>query len=67
MEWVYKIAGIISMVCGVALILAWFLLGSLIDPEGHRMFNDVAGLAGFGILLVCAGGYLAWSKPRPDA
>jgi hypothetical protein len=69
MEWVYKIAGIISVVCGVALILAWFLLSSTIDPEGRRMFvsHDVAGLAGFGILLICAGGYLALSKPKPGA
>jgi hypothetical protein len=69
MEWVYKIAGTISMVCGVGLILAWLLLRSMVDPEGHRTFSssDVVGLAGFGILLTCAGGYLAWSKPKPDA
>lgn len=69
MEWVYKIAGIISMVCGAALILAWLLLRSVVDPDGRRTFdsNDVGGLAGFGILLICTGAYLVWSKPKSDA
>lgn len=67
MKWVYKIAGIISVVVGAALVLGWYWLSSVTDPDGHRMFNDVNGLAGWGLLLICAGTYLAWSKPTPAA
>ena len=67
MKWVYKIAGIMSVVAGAALILLWYLLSSVADPGGRRMFNDVNGLATWGILLIWAGTYLAWSKPRPAA
>jgi hypothetical protein len=67
MQWVYKIAGIISVVVGAALVLLWNLLSSVADPDGRKMFHDVNGLAAWGILLICAGTYLAWSKPRPAA
>jgi hypothetical protein len=67
MKWVYKIAGIISVVVGAALVLVWWLLSSVTDPDGRIMFDDVNGPAGWGILLICAGTYLAWSKPRPAA
>ncbi len=67
MKWVYKIAGMISVVVGAALVLVWYLLSSVADPDGRKMFDDVNGLAGWGILLICAGTYLAWSKPRPAA
>ena len=68
MEWVYKVAGILSAVCGAALLLAGLLLRSLVDPDGRRMYDggDVRSLAGFGILLICAGAYLALSKAKSD-
>lgn len=68
MDWVYKIAGTLAVVCGTALILAWLLLRSVVDPDGLRMFGgdqSVGSLAAFGILLICVGAFLAWSKPKP--
>lgn len=55
MKWVYKIAGMISAVVGAALVLVWYLLSSGADPDGRKMFDDVNGLAGWGILLICTG------------
>jgi hypothetical protein len=67
MQWVFKIAGILSAIAGAALFLFWYLLSSVVDPDGRKTFGNVNELAGWGILLICAGTYLAWSKPRPAA
>ncbi|APW61809.1 hypothetical protein [Paludisphaera borealis] len=68
MEWVFKIAGILSSTCGVVLMLLWFLLISITWPDGQRLSagdSSIIGMPGFGILLILAGLYLACSKPKP--
>lgn len=70
MEWVFKIAGILSATCGVLLMFLWILLISITDPDGRRLFagdSSITGMPGFGILLILAGLYLAFSKPKPAA
>ena len=63
MERVYKIVGIVTVLIGIGLIICWYALVSAFDPNGRRMFEDVGGVLGWGVVLVCAGCYLVMSKP----
>ena len=75
MRRLYMIAGSISVLCGAFLIWMAYGFASLIDPDLRgaarraeilsRLFTDGAGPVGFGILLICAGVYLARAKPKP--
>jgi hypothetical protein len=45
----------------------WFMLRTMTDPGGNRMFGDAGGLAAWGILLIAAGAYLVRGDPKPNA
>lgn len=67
MVWVFRVAGVGSVVGGALLLFAWFLLGSPVAPDGRKMFAgpDVDSLAAFGVLLIVAGVYLARAEREP--
>jgi hypothetical protein len=69
------IAGFLSVACGLFLIWMAYGFASLVDPDlagaarrteiVRKLVEDGAEPIGLGILLIGAGIYLAWSKPRP--
>ena len=77
MQRLYMIASFVAVACGGFMIWMAYGFASMIDPDLQgadarsetlrKLFTDGGGTIGFGILLICAGLWLAVSKQKPSA
>ncbi len=75
MQKLCMIAGVLFALCGAWMVLMAYAFSTLIDPdlEGaaaqseilHNLTTRAATPLGLGIVLICGGIWLVFSKPKP--
>lgn len=74
MQWVYSIAGLVSVAVGTLMILTAFAFATLVDPDLPDAARNAAIFRRFtinggaplsiGVVLILAGLWLAFSRPK---